>query len=994
MPPQLKVAFFFILWLVSLMGCSNPKEHPVTAGQTLGLAKDALAASNFTKVEQLVADIPRTAAEWQQGMLLAGEAATKSGNTDAAIKHYLAAIDKEESSSDGLLARFSAAEIYFDRCQLTEAEHLYRKVLSIQPGNGLTNERMAFLLAITGRRWQSLEHYFVLVKSGDADYRELSLAADVGRSIEQPEFLQKCARLAPNDKYVQLALAFEAFNDGKPESRVYMESVVQRFPEEMPAQAVLGEILVDNSDDATLLKWHKSLPAAADDSPDVWFVRGLWSRRQHDLKAARECFWQSVMRTPFHRRAYYLLGQTLEAMQDPNAEPVIDYSSRLVLLSQNIDQVLTSEGRDLDSVRTTTFLLEQLGRIWEACAWAVAANRLFPDESWPGEILHKYGKTLQGDLPRVTKQSLPSLGSETVSSVEFSSFLSRIDSQVSRNSSGEDGARSSPGRIQFQDSIPFHFAYFNADDAATKGVRTFEQTGGGVAVLDFDRDDFADVFFTQGTEWYSGSASPTPSGNLRDKLIRNIGGKVFRDVPMWTSDSDVGYGQGCASGDFNNDGFPDLYVANVGRNQLLQNQGDGTFVDITTQAGFTELDWTASCVIADLNADGFPDVFDVNYISGKGVYEAICKEKACSPRSFQGTPAQLHLNHQDGTFSAVQYGSEIRPGKGLGVVCLPIESQRYPSLFISNDQVANQLLQNSAPIGTSQVNLVDKAFVMGTAFNGNGVAMAGMGIAADDVDGNGTTDFYVSNFKDEPNTLFLQDAPGLFVDATNASGLKAASMAYVGWGTQFLDADRDSLSDLVLTNGHVDDYRDEGGEYHMRPQFFHQERPGRFVELFGDETGPFFEQKRLGRGLARLDWNQDGLMDFAVSNINDQATLVTNITTGAGHYVNVRTIATTTARDAIGTIVTVTAVDGSQWSKPLLAGDGYMASNERLLQFGLGTRTELRNIEVAWPSGALTTLKSPAVDDTFVFVEAMPKAFLQQTAASRSLPVEFRDSMP
>jgi hypothetical protein len=229
----------------------------------------------------------------------------------------------------------------------------------------------------------------------------------------------------------------------------------------------------------------------------------------------------------------------------------------------------------------------------------------------------------------------------------------------------------------------------------------------------------------------------------------------------------------------------------------------------------------------------------------------------------------------------------------------------------------------------------------------------------------------------------------MFVDSTNPSGLKAASMAYVGWGTQFLDADRDSFVDLVLTNGHVDDYRDDGGEYHMRPQFFHQKQRGQFEELFEEKVGPFFGQKRLGRGLARLDWNQDGLMDVAISHIGDRAALLTNTTIGSGHFLNVRLIATTTARDAIGARVTVTTVEDSQWTRPLLAGDGYMASNERVLQFGLGSCTELKDVRIEWPSGAVSVLKSPAVDGTILFVEGMLRAFPQSAEAAVSPAVEF-----
>lgn len=260
-----------------------------------------------------------------------------------------------------------------------------------------------------------------------------------------------------------------------------------------------------------------------------------------------------------------------------------------------------------------------------------------------------------------------------------------------------------------------------------------------------------------------------------------------------------------------------------------------------------------------------------------------------------------------------------------------------------------------------------------------------MGIAADDIDGNGTTDLFVTNFRDESNTLYLQDPPGLFLDATTATGLHSASVPYVGWGTQFLDADLDGDSDAVLVNGHVDDYRNEGGEYHMRPQFFRNRGNGRFEELPADEVGDWFARRFLGRGLARLDWNRDGRMDFAVSNIGDRASLLTNASESVGHFVNVRLHATRTARDAIGTRVTVTANERS-WTRTLLAGDGYMASNERVLQFGVGS-TKAANVRVEWPSGTVTQLNDLPVDVLIELVEGADVGTLWRGTQPASLPI-------
>jgi hypothetical protein len=251
-----------------------------------------------------------------------------------------------------------------------------------------------------------------------------------------------------------------------------------------------------------------------------------------------------------------------------------------------------------------------------------------------------------------------------------------------------------------------------------------------------------------------------------------------------------------------------------------------------------------------------------------------------------------------------------------------------------------------------------------------------MGIAADDANGDGRLDFFITTFSNESDTLYLQDAAGMFVDASRTSGLRAPSWPFIGWGTQFLDAELDGEPDLVVANGHVD-------EYHMRPQFFRNVGGGRFVELLADAAGPFFGQEYRGRGLARLDWNGDGRMDFVVSNIGQPAALVTNQSTGVGRYFNVRLHATRAARDAIGSIVTL-AVPGRSWTKQLVAGDGYMATNERMLQFGLGEAEQVTELTVDWPSGGRTTVHNLPVNATVELVEGLPRGLVRRDKESSS----------
>ncbi len=982
-PPPLEVASFIFAAVAMAMitGCSRATPVP----ELLAGAERALLESDSDRVEELVRQIPSESSEWQAAQLLAGEAATKAGRFEAAIGYYLAAVERDDTTSDGLLAQFSAAEIYLELAQLTHAEQLYRKVLQTQPGNGLTSERMAFLLSMTGRRWAALDHYFVLIRGGEAGYRELALAADVGRPIEQPDFLKKCQQQSPDDELVRLALAAHAYDEGEPEARELLSQLVEVSPNLISAQSMWGELLVDAPSRSAFIDWHESLPPEADDSPDIWFVRGLWARRHSQLKAARDCFWQSVVRTPFHRRAFYVLGQVLLALGDPQADEVAEFAQLLINLSQSIDQVLISKGNSEKAFRETTRLLEQLGRTWEACAWAVVGRNRFPKSSWPAETLGRHSHKLTSTLPRIEVEKNPVVNRKRSSVAGFDRLLARVSG---RSGGGSGRVLTEPvdsGEIRYEEAGLIPFQYFNGEDLSTRGVRTFEQTGGGVAILDFDADGYPDVFLPQGSSWETGEDRPTASNEYSDMLFRNVMGRGFQDVTHGLTGSESGFGQGCSAGDFNNDGFADLYVANVGRNCLYENLGDGTFLDVTEPAEISDQSWTVSAMIADLNADGLPDIFDVNYLMGEGVFERICEGRACSPSVFPGAADRLLINQGDGTFHDVANATPVENSKGLGVVAFELEASRRPKVFVANDQVANFFLDNRPADNPHRIELSNHANTTGLAFNDNGLPMACMGVAIDDFDGNNSLDLFVTNFKNESNTLYLQNSLGLFGDATKAAGLQAASISFTGWGTQSLDADLDGWSDLVIANGHVDDYRDEGGEYQMRPQFFHN-RNGRFEELMPDHVGPWFADKYLGRGLARVDWNMDGRPDFIVSNINSPLAVLKNTSTRVGSFLKVKLVATRTARDAIGASVSV-QMDDREVSRQLLAGDGYMASNDRIIHFGLGQVEQVERVTIQWPSGAMSLVEPLQCDIYLVVVEGSEIATMSDSSGRASSQV-------
>lgn len=985
--PIPKAAFF--LWVAALClgclpGCSKP-EQPV---RLVSKSRIALLKSDFKEVERLAALMPNDARQKQQVLLIAGEACAKDDRLEDAVTYYRDAESLDADSEDGRLAVFSIAEIRLQQCRLTDAERRYQQIYDVQPGNIVVNERLAFLLSLTGRRWDALKHYFGLIQSGDASFRELSLAADVGRAIEQPEFLARCLEQNPDEVLVRLAVAYRRAEDGHLDVADELRSILAVEPNLLGAQALLGSQLFDLKADGSFVAWHSSLPKGANSSPDIWYVRGLWARRAGHPDVAVNCFLHAVRRSVFHRESFYALGQTLSQLKASNAEAVVKHASKLTLLTQRIDEVLTSEAADLPALQECTELVESLGRTWEACAWAVIGRQQAPGAEWHEQILQKHAQRLTQELPWVEPGFNPTEDMD-VSDFDFDLWLQN----AAKNISDERPAGKSLAAVRFDHVSGVPFQYDNSEDLRTPGMRMFEQTGGGVGILDLDSNGSPDVYLPQGCPWQTGSDCPTPDPAVKDTLFRIrqgasaelMGIEAFEDVSDVIPSGTTGFGQGCAVGDFNDDGIDDIYVANVGQNRLLEGMGDGTFTDVTALAGLQDDSWTVSVMVCDLNADGLPDLFDVNYVEGEDVYQMICNGKSCSPKAFAGAADRIWMNLGDGSFDQVDPPVSSSMAKGLGIAAFETSTRRRPVVFVANDQVANFFLTNNPADNQHNLTMSNSAMVTGLAFNENGLAMACMGIAVDDFDSNNLLDLFVTNFKDEPNTLYLQEAVGVFQDSTRPAGLYAGGLPMTGWGVQPLDADLDGRPDLVVANGHVDDYTDVGGPFRMKPHFYHQQ-PERFEQLSADRVGEWFDGEYLGRGLARVDWNMDGRPEFITSLVNQPVAVMLNRTVDAGHYLKFKLKASLTARDAIGARVRVISGETTR-TRQLLAGDGYMASNERIVTFGLGATTVIDSVVIDWPSGSRSVIFEPHVDQFYFVTEGVKSATAFEANRYRSLTI-------
>ncbi len=601
-----------------------------------------------------------------------------------------------------------------------------------------------------------------------------------------------------------------------------------------------------------------------------------------------------------------------------------------------------------------------VGRLWEAWAWGRLALAANPNH--PG--LNRILKELQTRLVTLPLE-LTAREDNPAHQVDLSHYP--VPSFGVRSKRPLSGSVSENIAFQKQAAeIGFDFQYDDGTPGTT--YRMFEFAGGGVGVIDFDRDGFPDLFCTQGRAWDKPESEPVKHF---DPLFQNQEGKSFRDISMQAGfTEETGFGQGVSVGDVNNDGFPDLYVANTGTNVLWINHGDGTFADHSLAPNDQTPRWTTSCLIADLNGDSFPDLYDVNYLKGEDVFERLCNHERggktmCAPQDFEPEQDRVWLSDGAGGFRD-QTDTFLTPppnGKGLGIAAMNLGDNRL-SLFVANDTTANFLYAFDSPDAAS---MKDIALTSGLAYSGEGKAQACMGVAVGDCTEDGRLDLLVTNFLYEGSTLYSPIEDWLFQDRTRELGLYAPSLSVLGFGTQFLDANLDGRLELFVINGYTHDLTKHNVPYRMPPHLFEWTGDA-FQQLSERQLGSWSQANVVGRAVARWDWNRDGKPDLAVGLLEDPSFILTNTSPTTDHFLTLELVATSSARDAIGTTVTLW-IGESKWIHQLTAGDGYQCSNERKLTIGCGPADELDRLQIVWPSGALQEFAKIPAPGSFILIE-------------------------
>ncbi|HKV24104.1 MAG TPA: CRTAC1 family protein [Candidatus Acidoferrum sp.] len=519
------------------------------------------------------------------------------------------------------------------------------------------------------------------------------------------------------------------------------------------------------------------------------------------------------------------------------------------------------------------------------------------------------------------------------------------------------------------------FIHYRGNDGIPTNLEIF---GPGVCVSDFDGDGYQDIYFVNGRDLHHRGIV------TRNALYHNNGDGTFTDVTAEAGVPGTGYGLGCVWGDYDNDGFPDLFVSQFGRNVLYHNNGDGTFSDVTDKAGVAGMDFGtlfhSGATFFDYDRDGRLDLYVGGYVDlgpGAPEYCVVSGTKtSCPPSAYKGTADILYHNNGDGTFTNVTKAAKIfQPqGKNLAVGAADYDNDGWPDLFVANDGI-NAYLYHNLRNGTFE----EIGTISGMALASQGFVMAAMCISLGDYDNDGALDLFITDFQSNSDHLWHNDLKGSFDEVSDQAGITAPTRSVLGFGGGFFDYDNDGWLDLFVANGHV--YPEVAlvspdVKFKQINSLFHNEHNGKFVETT-KIAGPGFDKPYVGRGVAFADFENKGFLDVLVANNGDPPLLLRNTGGNRNHFVSFKLVGTRSNRDAMGTRIRLTA-GGLTQIREIEGGGSYLSQSDLRAHFGLGSATHIEKVEISWPSGLKQTFGDLDADKFYLIREGEAHPQLQE----------------
>lgn len=802
--------------------------------------------------------------------------------------------------------------------RVTESCEALKTILQVVPDDAVARRRLCRSFSECGFEFEAAQQARLLVQQQAAELRDLALLARNGRGRISRDQLIRMRDQNPADEMplVGLLKSAEAQRDAA-EIGFLLSEANETIPHPtviLQCHQLAFAVVSDSTDGRTegIVKRLRKVHHNDGATPEAWLVTADWAEMIGRADLHQACLAKAVRMDRWNSAAIHGLANSLRNSEPRHADRFFDLSQRLQKIEKLASRVeVSTDNTDMIHLLATDLAL--IGRANEASAWAHDLVRHLPQVNWKHPI---------DDLADVDAKAMLN---ELWLTTEAQPTKTEGDIVVMHDCAADVG---------------LVFRYRNGESSGQQGRKMHQWTGGGIGVVDLDHDTWPDLYLSQGGELNARSETDRDV----DALFRNLRGVRFVSVERAAGLSESGFGQGVAVGDVNSDGFDDIYVANVGVNRLLTSQGDGTFVASNLATGGEV--WTTSVAIADLNQDTNPDLYDVNYLSGAEVFTKTCnhsgRQRICGPTDFSAEPDRLLLSDAAGRYVSVPDLPVGTDGRGMGLLVGAITQGAGNQIYVANDESANQLFVNDS---IAPDRFRETAASDGVAFDHYGRSQGSMGIASGDINNDGLMDLFVTNYYAEQNTLYKQQASG-FLDVTSPVGLAAPGYTQLGFGCQFLDIQADGLLDLVIANGHLDDFSHEGQPYRMLPQVFLNTTDGHFRPTLPDSD--FFRSPALGRALATLDWDRDGRCDFVMGHLDQPVALISNQTPASNPTVVLNLVGTTSSRNAVGATISATANNAQQTSW-LTAGDGYQSSNERVVRLALPSGFESGT--VTWPDG-------------------------------------------
>ncbi len=794
--------------------------------------------------------------------------------------------------------------------------------------------------------------------------------------------LDEAGRTAPEDDRVWLGRANLAIRTARfDEAAGWLKRCLARRPEDPAVWRAHLEWATNSERLAEAVEAMRHLPAQRLEPDQLLELRAWLAARLGDQDAERAALTRLLKRVPGDTKAVARLIELGVRPGETDTAPQLRHLKTELDRARDDYRMALAERVPADNFDELGRLAATLGRWFEARGWWTLVGRDWARAAEARAALARIDNTERAlaatEEAVFTKRPSAQRTTLALHSPTVADALADLVSRVHIARAGHLDALTIPIFRDDAQAVGLGVIYENDP---TPLWRLPESMGGGVGLLDYDGDGWLDVYAVQGGKLPN--ESPPPPSPQRDRLFRNRGDGTFEDVTASAGLTAFpgGYGHGVAVGDYDNDGWPDLFITRWRSYALYRNRGDGTFEDVTAAANLAgSRDWPTSAVFADLDDDGDLDLYVCHYANWDPQTSPLCTDPSdphkyshCGPRTFPAMPDHVFRN-DGGRFVDVSDQAGVRAadhdGRGLGIVAAHFDDDERIDLFVANDMSANFLFRNQGGFRFQEIGAE-----AGVATNAEGGYLAGMGVACGDVDGDGRLDLAVTNFYGESTTFYKNLGAGQFVDHTAAIGLTAPSRYLLGFGAAFFDANNDGWLDLATANGHVNDLR-PNVPFAMPAQLLLNAASCRLTEVSRNAGAPW-QVPHLGRGLAVGDIDNDGRLDLLIVAEGEPMAYFHN-QGPAGHYFMLRLEGTRSNRDAIGARVTLTA-GGRRRFAERFGGGSFLSTSDPRLHFGLGEENRVESLEVRWPSGRVDHFQDLAGDTAYRLREGEPELKLEK----------------